>query len=144
MPKLVSASRRRSGRSRTAGQSVVEFALVLPVFLLILCGILDFGFLLYSRMTVISAAREGARAASLMAGETVGAIQGRAQAEANAASGGMDVTTAVTCENACKAGSSVTVTVTHRHHMFFPVLFGTSIPMSSSVQMVMEETGTGS
>ncbi len=36
---------------------------MLPVFLLILSGLLDFGFMLYSRMTVISAAREGARAA---------------------------------------------------------------------------------
>lgn len=123
---------------------MVEFALVVPVFLLILCGILDFGFLLYSRMTVISAAREGARAATLMAGESVGAIQGRAQAEANAAAGGLPVSTSVTCENSCKPGASVTVTVTNSHRMFFPLLFGTAIPMSSSVQMVMEETGTGS
>ncbi len=36
---------------------------MLPVFLLILSGILDFGFMLNARMTVISAAREGARAA---------------------------------------------------------------------------------
>ncbi len=122
---------------------MVEFALVLPVFLLVLCGILDFGFVLYSRMTVINAAREGARAATLMAGESVGAIQGRAQAEADAASGGMPVTTTVTCENSCKAGASVTVTVTHNHRMFFPLLFGSTVPMSSTVQMVMEETGTG-
>ena len=42
---------------------MVEFALVLPVFLLILAGILDFGFMLYTRMGVINASREGARAA---------------------------------------------------------------------------------
>ena len=41
----------------------MEFALVLPIFILILAGILDFGFLLYSRITLINATREGARAA---------------------------------------------------------------------------------
>lgn len=140
MPKLVHTSRRRR---RTRGQSMVEFALVVPVFLLILCGIMDFGFILYSRMNVINAAREGARAATLMAGESVGAIAGRAEAVADASSGGIGVTTNVSCEDSCKAGKAVTVTVSHTHRVFFPLLFGTSIPMSSTVQMIMEETGTG-
>ena len=61
-PVLSSHARRRSRRgSRTRAQALVEFAVVLPVFLLILAGILDFGFILYSRMTVINAARDGAR-----------------------------------------------------------------------------------
>ena len=30
-------------RKRTRGQALVEFALVIPIFLLVLCGILDFG-----------------------------------------------------------------------------------------------------
>ena len=50
-------------RRKSRGQSLVEFAVVFPVFMLVLSGILDFGFMLYSRMTVISATREGARAA---------------------------------------------------------------------------------
>ena len=54
-------SDRRSSRKR--GQAMVEFALVIPIFMLVLSGILDFGFMLYSRMTVINSAREGARAA---------------------------------------------------------------------------------
>jgi Flp pilus assembly protein TadG len=123
---------------------LVEFALVIPIFLLILCGIMDFGFVLYSRMTVINAAREGARAATLMAGEGLGAITGTAEAEADAAAAGLAVTTDVTCEGACEGGDSVTVTVSYDHHAFFPFLFGATIPVSSQVQMVMEETGTGS
>jgi Flp pilus assembly protein TadG len=129
-------------RRRRNGQSLVEFAITLPIFLLILCGILDFGVILYSRMTVINAAREGARATTLMAGESQAAIQARAADRAEAAAGGLGVTTSTTC-GACKAGDFVTVTVRYDHHAFFPLLFGTSIPMSSTVQMVLEETGTG-
>jgi Flp pilus assembly protein TadG len=40
---------------------MVEFALVFPIFIIVLTSILYFGFLLYSRMTVINAARAGAR-----------------------------------------------------------------------------------
>jgi Flp pilus assembly protein TadG len=123
---------------------MVEFALVIPVFLLILCGIMDFGFVLYSRMTVINAAREGARAATLMAGEGIGAITATATNEAEAAAAGITVDTAVSCEGGCEGGDSVTVTVSYDHHAFFPFLFGATIPVSSTVQMVMEETGTGS
>lgn len=43
------------------GQSMVEFALVLPILLIVLCGILDFGWLYYNQITLNNAAREGAR-----------------------------------------------------------------------------------
>jgi Flp pilus assembly protein TadG len=56
---------RRSGRR---GQSLAEFALVLPVFLLILFGLLDLGALVFSDNVMSQAAREGARVASTEAG----------------------------------------------------------------------------
>lgn len=40
---------------------MVEFALVLPVLLLILCGILDFGWLFYNQFNVDNTARQAAR-----------------------------------------------------------------------------------
>ena len=46
---------------REDGQSMVEFALILPVFLLILCGIIDFGWLFYNQLSLNNACREGAR-----------------------------------------------------------------------------------
>ena len=45
------------------GQSLVEFALILPIFFLLLFGILDFGRAVYAYHTLNSAAREGARVA---------------------------------------------------------------------------------
>ncbi len=52
----------RKGRDRKEdGQSMVEFALILPVFLLILCGIIDFGWMFYNQLSLNNACREGAR-----------------------------------------------------------------------------------
>lgn len=43
------------------GQSVVEAALVIPLFILILCGVLDFGWILSNQLKIDNCAREGAR-----------------------------------------------------------------------------------
>lgn len=43
------------------GQSLVEFAILLPVLLLLLMGILEFGIMLNSYLSINNSAREGAR-----------------------------------------------------------------------------------
>jgi Flp pilus assembly protein TadG len=160
------SAQRTHRRRRTRGQSLVEFAVVLPIFLLILSGILDFGFLLYSRMTVISATREGARVAidapktstnpatqATLQARIPGLVQQRVT---DAASGGL-TTSALNVQTVCVpdavanpghnscafngtalAGDSVKVTVTYAYKSFFPLLFGQSFDMSSTVQMVLE------
>jgi len=52
----------------TRGQSLVEFALVLPVFLLLLVGIFDLGHVVWSNDALTSAAREAARYAIVHGG----------------------------------------------------------------------------
>ena len=47
-------------RERTRGQSLVEFALVLPIMLLLLAGAIDLGRLFYAYVAVENAAKEGA------------------------------------------------------------------------------------
>lgn len=51
--------------STGAGQSLVEFALVLMPLLVILLGIIQFGFIFNSYVTITNAAREGARTGSV-------------------------------------------------------------------------------
>lgn len=53
-------------RKTEAGQALVEFTLILPIFLLLLFAIVDFGRGFYTWVLVTNAAREGAR---------VGAVQ---------------------------------------------------------------------
>jgi Flp pilus assembly protein TadG len=44
-----------------AGQDLVEYALVLPLFLLLIFSVVEFGFLFFQYTMVVNAAREGAR-----------------------------------------------------------------------------------
>jgi len=43
------------------GQAMVEFALVLPILILLLCAIMDFGWIFFQKILVTNAAREAAR-----------------------------------------------------------------------------------
>ena len=52
-------------RRRSRGQSLVEFALVLPVFLVFLAAALDLGRVFYANITLNNAAREGAFQAAI-------------------------------------------------------------------------------
>ena len=47
------------------GQSLIEFALFLPILFLLVAGIIQFGVVLYGQIAVTSAAREGARLLSI-------------------------------------------------------------------------------
>jgi Flp pilus assembly pilin Flp len=55
----------RSRWANESGAELIEFALVLPLLLLVLLGIIDFGFLFQRYEVVTNAAREGARVAVL-------------------------------------------------------------------------------
>lgn len=136
---------------------MVEFALVLPIFMLILAGILDFGFMLYSRMSVINAAREGARTAVMIQAPAAGQIVSTAQdsAVSAGAQGGIGLspsnvtvtclktsvsptsTTTISCDSAV-SGDSVKVKIDYSYHTFFPLFFGAAFNLDSSVQMVIE------
>lgn len=52
----------RHGQARQRGVAAVEFALVLPILLLIVFGIVEFGVAFYDKAVITNASREGARA----------------------------------------------------------------------------------
>lgn len=66
---------RPSPQPRDSGAAMVEFALVLPLFLVMLLGVLGFGIAFHAQQELSTAAQEGARALYL----------GRTPAEAEAA-----------------------------------------------------------
>ena len=49
-------------RKKNHGGAMVEFAIVLPLLLLIIGGIIEFGLLVYNKQVITNASREGARA----------------------------------------------------------------------------------
>lgn len=77
------------------GAAAVEFALLLPVLLLLVFGIIDFGRAINAQITLTQAAREGARLAALGQPDVVSRTQA-------AATGISPVTVTVT---ACPAGA---------------------------------------
>ncbi len=62
---------------RRGGQTIVEFALVVPILLGLLIGIMEFGWVVKNTLALSNGAREGARVASL--GRTTTDIQTRIQ-----------------------------------------------------------------
>ena len=60
-------ARKRSDTRRQRGQSLVEFAVILPAFLMVLLGLIEFGFVFAHHQGLEYATREGARTASALA-----------------------------------------------------------------------------
>lgn len=111
------------------GSSAVEFALVLPLLIVILFGIIDFGRLEYERINVTAAAYEGARASGYKLGSTA------VTNAVNAASGGLAVTvTGSTNLNCTTAGAETTVTVSRpaQFHFYTPFLQAIHTTVSST------------
>jgi len=97
LPPTTKRRRARTSR-RERGQSMVEFALIVPFFFVIFGGIITFGLALNNNMSVINAAREGARAGSMTenAANIPSAVTSRVNATASQSGLGA-VTTTVTC-----------------------------------------------
>ncbi len=55
----------KTSRTRRCGQSLVEFALVTPLFFLLIFGIIEGGRLVWTHHTMTNATREGARYATV-------------------------------------------------------------------------------
>ncbi len=102
------------------GQSLVEFALVIPLLLLILMGIIEFGLMFSSFITITNASREGARLASL--GGSDAAIEERVELVAqNINVSNISVTIEPNLSNRT-TGEMVTVLVEYDYVMFSPII----------------------
>ena len=133
---------------RERGQALVEFALVVPIFLVLTFGIVDFGWALKSWITVTNASREGARMGAVHAfAGSVGECDVVPESETEPGVGGMPTIAARTCgtaaaldhdsasvavsgadpdgpagpEGRAMTGGSVVVTLTYRHDFITPL-----------------------
>ena len=94
---------------RERGAAAVEMALVLPILLLVLGGLIDLGRAFYSQMILTAAANEGAR--TVTTGSTWGTAQTRITQAAGALTVGSASTPAIATASKCVSGTDVTVTV---------------------------------
>jgi Flp pilus assembly protein TadG len=145
LPLLARSGRRRpsdeAARQRSRGQSLVEFAIVFPIFILVLFAVIEFSFMLYSQMTVSNAAREAARVS--VVDPDACTIPALAKATAQGAATGLNSTflstTVPPIANCSKAaqGTPVSVTVDYTYHTFFPLFFGASFHLSQTITMAL-------
>src|SRR5947207_6832460 len=59
------------------GVEMLEFALVIPIFIFVLYGLIAFGMMLSAKQTITNAASEGARAAVGATGDPVGTARAK-------------------------------------------------------------------
>ncbi|QZY28705.1 TadE/TadG family type IV pilus assembly protein [Nocardioides coralli] len=135
---------RRQARDR--GAAAVEFALVVPLLIMLVFGIIDFGYLINRVSVVNNAARDAARVASLNGTEA------EVSATATQALNGIPGTSVtVTCRKAdgsncgsydtdADSGGTAVVTITYVHDMITPVaaIFADSINLSRTAEMRIE------
>jgi Flp pilus assembly protein TadG len=130
---------KRHQKHSDRGQAIVEFALVLPVLLLIVLGVVQFGRLYSNNETIANATRAGARVAAVSrtASDPVGAtIQAVKDSAPNLNSSQVDVT--VTPAPPWPQGSSVTVTATYPYSIDLLGMVVRSGTLSSSTKERVE------
>ncbi|WP_242846768.1 TadE/TadG family type IV pilus assembly protein [Clostridium homopropionicum] len=102
------------------GQALVEFAIVLPILLMLVMGIIQFGMMLNSYLAIENASREGARAG--IVGSTDAEIESLIIASSPSLNPA-DLTVSLTPSEANRrSGDTLTVTVTYNYKFTIPII----------------------
>ena len=134
MFKLFKIRKRAKGET---GQSLVEFALLLPIFLILLVGVVEIGWGLNSYLTVVDSARDGARLAS-KGSATDAEITALVVREAERLDGGIDPSNiSIVRSTAADGSTSIDVRVCYDHALIMgvPLIVPNPLPMCSSTSM---------
>ena len=105
------------------GQTAVEFALVAPILIVLVLGIMQFGVAFHDYVTITDAARAGARQAIIA--RLAGGDFTAARQTVRDSAGGLDqskLTVTVDDPTPTTSGSTVTVTATYPYSINIPLL----------------------
>ena len=111
----------RSRRHR--GAAAVEFALIVPLLVMILFGIIEFGYAFYVQASVAGAARVGVRNYSINYSQPSSSANAVAVAT-SAVPVPADVISAVLSPACTTAGAQTTMVITYRYHSLTGLLDG--------------------
>ena len=144
MLKLI-RKRREKGEK---GQALVEFALLVPIFLILLFAIVDFGMGFYSWITVTNSAREGARIGAVLASEQQIIDRVHATSDLINEDENMDILVTNSADQGGLPGQSVVVKVDYRFDLITPLaglmaflsgdIIGPQLTLSSTAEMRLE------
>ena len=132
------------------GQNLLEFALVLPLLLIVLFGVLDLGRVFFTTITLTNAAREGARYLTLHPDDVVNEYSpywgSKAAAIEEANYAGISVgegQVTVNCSNVddesdyCDSGSPATVEVTADFELVLGWILPSPITITRRAEMIV-------
>ena len=121
------------------GQALVEFAIILPILLLLLMGIFQFGMMLNTHLTIENASREGARVG--IVGSTDAEIQNLIIAISPILNP-QDLTLTITPDETNRnSGDTLTVKVTYNYKLNVPIissLFNDVVVLNGQTSMRIE------
>jgi Flp pilus assembly protein TadG len=121
------------------GQALVEFAVILPLLLLLIMGIIEFGLMLNSYLTVRNVSREGARAG--IVGSTNAEIENTIiSTSPNLEESKLTINITPT-EGSRKSGDTLTVQLTYKYELIVPIissLLGNEIDLKAQTSMRIE------
>lgn len=136
-------------RENNRGQSLIEFALILPVLVLIIYGVFDLGRAFYAVITIANASREGARymtrhvvVMDLSVNNSLNLVKDQIKQEA--AGGGLtldDTLITINCvrdpldNKVCMSGQDAWVRVQYDFRPLFAAIFPTSIRVGWETRM---------
>lgn len=102
------------------GQALIEFAIIMPILLMFVMGILQFGMMLNSYLTIENASREGARAGIIGSSD----IEIRDLIIVTSPSlNPENLTVTITPDEASrKSGDTLTVNVTYSYKLIVPII----------------------
>lgn len=126
-------------RNRDEGAALVEFALVMPLLLLLIFGMVDAGWAFFQNLEVRHGAREAARLAAVDFGSADEIIR-ETCARMNVPSGSAAVAVTLT-KTGTSIGDKATVTVTRPNHQSLTGLlpFFDNISLDSTVEIRIEQ-----
>lgn len=130
---------------KNVAQALLEFALIVPLLLLLIMGVLDFGRAFFIKITLTNAAREGAYYLSYNPSDKTNCVggvcyQGTIKAIQNEAySIGINITPAdVTITNCCTTGQYVEVKVRQTVQLTIYRVFYGPLVLNSTSRMVVQ------
>jgi Flp pilus assembly protein TadG len=121
------------------GAAAVEFGIILPLLMLILFGIIEFGMIMYSREVITNASREGARTGIVQV--TPKPTAGQIQAVVTNYLTGTVINPGTATISVTGAGltapNTLDVTVTYPYNFFAPGVLGLGNTITLTAKTVM-------
>lgn len=121
------------------GQAMVEFAVILPILLLLVMGIIEFGLIFNAYLTIQNASREGARYG--ITGASDADIVSLVRSDCSSLQSTYLTVNVAPAEGSRNSGDTLVISVSYSYHMVTPIissLFSNVVALNAQTSMRME------